>query len=70
MYQPSGLQWNFLDLKDKAIEVEATKQICQNFFRSIGEFGRGGSYLLVNLHDIVGTWEDKFRKLPHSSVRK
>jgi len=29
-----------------------------------------GIYLLVDLHNIVGTCEDQFRKLLHSSIGK
>jgi hypothetical protein len=40
----------------------------ENFKRAA--FGSGGSYLLADLHNIVGTWEDQFRKLLHSLIGK
>jgi hypothetical protein len=40
----------------------------ENFKRAA--LGIGGSYLLVDLHNIVGTWEDQFKKLLHGSSGK
>jgi len=73
-YQSSGLQWNYLDPKEKPVRwkqqnkyIRISLEPLENFKRA--RLGRGESYLLVDLHN-VGTWEDQFRKLLHRSIGK
>jgi hypothetical protein len=40
----------------------------ENFKRAT--LGRGESYLLVDIHNFFGTWEDQFKKLLYRSIGK